>query len=209
MLQTSITRCLSVLLFIPPLPQPSSSLEAAFKTLSSFLQIGNRTPHLQTIASGHLVAAFFLRVTLTKSAVGSVAEKGDLHPDYDGAKRGGALPEHTQNISGSGSKELLHHYSKGGKRGPIYFGNSPSWTHPGPLRMLSYMLLLITVEIIPLTLLFAHIPRVHDVSVSLTTRGSAAAVRPDGGAEGAALLSAGTPPSAVGCFVFVPFYSHT
>lgn len=62
--------------------------------------------------------------------------------------------------------------------------------------MLPYILLLITVEIILLTLLFAHIPRAHDVSVSFTTRCSEDAVRPDGGAEGVALSSAGN--SAVG-----------
>lgn len=78
-----------------------------------FLQRGNRIPHLQTIASGHLVAAFLLWVTLTKSAVGSTAGKGDLLLTTTGQKEGGPLPEHTQNISGSGSKELLHHYSKG------------------------------------------------------------------------------------------------
>lgn len=96
-----------------------------------------------------------------------------------------------QNISGLASKELLHQYSEGGKSEPVYFGKSQSWTQTGPLRMLSYILLLITVEIILLALLFAHIPRAHDVSVSLTTRCSVDAVRPDGAAEGVALLSAG------------------
>lgn len=69
-------------------------------------------------------------------------------------------------------------------------------THPGPPRTASYILLLITVEIIPLSLLFAHIPRAHDVSVSFTTRRREDAVRPDRGAEGVAHSSAGN--SSVG-----------
>lgn len=64
-------------------------------------------------------------------------------------------------------------------------------THPGPSRTASYILLLITVEIIQLSLLFAHIPRVHDVSVSFTTRRSEDAVCPEGGAEGVAHSSTG------------------
>lgn len=85
---------------------------------------------------------------------------------------------------------------RGGNGEPIYFGKRQSLTHPGPPRTPSYILLLITVEIIPLSLLFAHIPRTHDVSVSFTTRRSEDAVRPDGGAEGVARSSAGN--SSVG-----------
>lgn len=114
-------------------------------------------PHLQSITSGHLVAALFSLVTLTKSAVSSIAEKGDPLLTTMGQK-GGSHFQNTRKtlISGSGSKELLHHYSKGCKSESIYFGKSQIWTHPGPLRMLSYILLLITVEMILLTLLFAR-----------------------------------------------------
>lgn len=66
--------------------------------------------------------------------------------------------------------------------------------------MLSHILLLITGEIIPPTLLYAHVAHVHDVSVSFTTRRSVDVVRPDRGAEGVVLCQ-----SVVHCFVFVRF----
>lgn len=141
------------------------------------------------------------------SAFGSVMEKGDLLQPVMGPR-----PEHTQkHFTGSGSQGLLHHDSKGGEGNgkPIYFGKRQRLTHPGPARTSSYKLLLITVEILLLSLLFAYIPCVHDVSVSFTTRRSKDAVRPDR-AEGVAHLSAGN--SLVGrpptFFVFVCFYCH-
>lgn len=140
-------------------------------------------------------AGLFLNIVLLP-VDGSITEKGDLFQPAMGQKGGSRVQNTRKTFTGSGSRGLLHHYSKGGNGEPIYFGKRQSLTHPGPPRTASYILLLITVEIIPLSLLFAHIPRSHDVSVSFTTRRSEDAVRPDRGAEGVAHSSAGN--SSVG-----------
>lgn len=69
--------------------------------------------------------------------------------------------------------------------------------------MLSCIRLLITVEIILLTLLFANIPCAHDVSVSFTTRCSEDAVRPDRGAEGVCRKLLGRLLAALFSYVFI------